>query len=127
MNPEEFVIKMANGVQCATLAGKVAVELTKAFEDKLSFSQAQVAITDVKQIDVKKMAEKIKGYWYISIFSLVILFPIGIYIVESKSVAAQIFLGICTFNLFLFLLFVYMMMYYGHNATKYRTKLNSYE
>lgn len=58
MNPEEMVIKLATGAQCATLAMKVAVELTKKFDGKLSFSQAQIAITDPNQLDVSKLSQK---------------------------------------------------------------------
>ena len=58
MNPEEMVIKLATGAQCATLAMKVAVELTKKFDGKLTFPQAQIAITDPNQFDIGKLAEK---------------------------------------------------------------------
>ena len=84
MNPknsdsDELAIKLANGVQCATLAGKVAVELTRAFEGKLAFSQAQVAITDPEQLDVKKMAEKIAN----EIFSI----PIDPWVEEKRKIS----------------------------------------
>jgi hypothetical protein len=55
MNPNA---KMATGAQCSTLAGMVAVALTKKFEGNLTFSQAQISITDKKQLDVNLLAEK---------------------------------------------------------------------
>jgi len=55
MNPK---IKLASGAQCATLASLVAVALTKKFDGQLTFSQAQIAITDKNQIDVNLLAEK---------------------------------------------------------------------
>jgi len=57
MNPKKEV-RLASGPQCATLAQMVALELTKTFEGKLTFDQAQVSITDREQLDVKKLAEK---------------------------------------------------------------------
>jgi hypothetical protein len=79
MNPEEMVIKLATGAQCATLAMKVAIELTKKFEGKLSFSQAQIAITDPSQLDIGKMAEKIAN----EIFAI----PIDPWTVEKRKIS----------------------------------------
>lgn len=62
MNPNEVTIMLATGPQCATLAQMVALALTKKFsEGKLSFSQAQIAITDSKQFVVNELAEKFVG------------------------------------------------------------------
>lgn len=61
MNPNE---KMATGAQCSTLAGMVAVALTKKFDGQLTFSQAQKAITDKKQFDVNLFAEKFANEIY---------------------------------------------------------------
>lgn len=61
MNPNEFAIKMATGPQCATLAQMVALALTKKFEGTLSFSQAQIAITDKDQFAINALAEKFAG------------------------------------------------------------------
>ena len=58
MNPNLNEQQMASGAQCSTLAGMIAVELTKSFDGKLTFHQVQTAITDKEQIDVKKLAEK---------------------------------------------------------------------
>lgn len=55
MNPNE---KMATGAQCSTLAGIIAVALTKKFDGQLTFSQAQISITDKKQFDVNLFAGK---------------------------------------------------------------------
>lgn len=67
-NSNELAIIKATGVQCATLGQMVAVALTKKFEGILSFSQAQIAITDKKQLDVNQLAEKFAN----EIFSILI-------------------------------------------------------
>lgn len=58
MNPNEKIIRFATGAQCAQLSGMVAVALAKKFDGALSFSQAQIAITDKDQFEVNELAEK---------------------------------------------------------------------
>lgn len=79
MNPENLVIRLATGPQCATLASMVAVELTKKFEGKLSFPQAQIAITDKEQFDVKSLTEKFAN----EIFSI----PIDPWFEEKRKIS----------------------------------------
>jgi hypothetical protein len=78
MNPEEMVVKPATGAQCATLALKIAVELTKKFE-KLSFVQAQIAIIDPNQLDIGKLAEKFANE--------IFLIPIDLWGEEKRKIS----------------------------------------
>ena len=67
-NSDEMAIMLASGPQCATLAQMVALALTKKFDGKLAFSQAQIAITDKNQFAVDLLAEKfVKEIFSISI------------------------------------------------------------
>jgi len=78
MNPKEEV-KKATGAQCATLASMIAVELTKRFDGKLTFDQAQSAITDQKQKVVILAADRFVN----EIFSI----PTDAYLEEKKKIS----------------------------------------
>lgn len=78
-NPEEVAIMLATGPQCATLAQMVALALTKKFDGKLAFSQAQIAITDKKQFAVDALAEKFAS----EIFAI----PIDPWTEEKKKIS----------------------------------------
>jgi hypothetical protein len=79
MNPKKFDVKMANAVQYATLGQMVAIAVTKALDGKLTFDQAQTAITDVEQVDVKKIAVEVAS----QIFSI----PIDPWFEEKRKIS----------------------------------------